>query len=381
MSNESKGNRHVIWVLVAVAVIITIAFIYLRKRPAPPVVESSPPTVPVARVQRENLALTITRAAEFRPYVAVELHAKVSGYLDKMNVDFGDHVKAGQLLATIEVPELQDELNNAIAVERRAEADYTNAHLIYSRLMDVNRAHPNLVAQQEIDTATSKDLETQAAIAAAQADVGKYRTLVGYTQISAPFDGVVTRRYVDPGALVEAGTSSANTMPLLEISDNFKLRMDVPVSVSYVKDIRVGDEVEVKVESLGEKPFIGRFTRSTLKVNHDTRTMTAEIEVENPNLELIPGMYGSLAFQAERRPQALSIPVEAIPSGQTHSAFVVDAQNEVEERPITLGLDTPTKYEVLSGLKEGEMVVLGSRSRITVGEKVEPKMMESLAQK
>src|SRR5271156_396768 len=118
--------------------------------------EDAAPTAPAARVQREDLSKIVPIPAEFRPYVEVELHAKVSGYLDKMNVDFGDRVKAGQLLATIEVPELQDELNNALAVERRAGADYTNAHLLYTRLVAVNRDHPNLVAQQDIDTATAK---------------------------------------------------------------------------------------------------------------------------------------------------------------------------------------------------------------------------------
>jgi RND family efflux transporter MFP subunit len=188
--------------------------------------EDQTPAAPVARVQREDLSKIVPIPAEFRPYVEVELHAKVSGYLDKMNVDFGDRVKAGQLLATIEVPELQDELNNALAVERRAEADFTNTHLIYVRLTAVNHDHPNLVAQQDIDTATAKDLAAEAAVGAAKADVGKYRTLVGYTQITAPFDGVITRRYVDPGALVEAGMATENTQPLLEISDNYHLRLD-----------------------------------------------------------------------------------------------------------------------------------------------------------
>src|ERR1700689_2628338 len=149
--------------------------------------EDQAPTAAAARVQREDLSKIVPIPAEFRPYVEVELHAKVSGYLDKMNVDFGDRVKAGQLLATIEVPELHDELNNTLAVERRAEADYTNAHLIFMRLQAVNREHPNLVAQQDIDTATAKDLAAEAAVGAAQADAGKYRTLVGYTQITAPF--------------------------------------------------------------------------------------------------------------------------------------------------------------------------------------------------
>src|ERR1700722_16386060 len=156
--------------------------------------EDQVPAAPAARVQREDLSKIVPIPAEFRPYVEVELHAKVSGYLDKMNVDFGDRVKAGQLLATIEVPELHDELNNALAVDRRTEADLTNSHLIFSRLQAVNHEHPNLVAQQDIDTASAKDLAAQAAVGAAQADAGKYRPVVGYTQITAPVDGVISRR-------------------------------------------------------------------------------------------------------------------------------------------------------------------------------------------
>ena len=109
-----------------------------------------------------------------------------------MNVDFGDRVKAGQILITIEVPEPHDELNNAIAVEHHAEVDYTNANLIYTRMMGVNKAHPNLVAQQDIDTATAKNFEAETAVNAAKAYVGKYQTLVSFTNIIAPFDGVVT---------------------------------------------------------------------------------------------------------------------------------------------------------------------------------------------
>jgi len=338
--------------------------------------EDAAPTAPVARVQREDLSKIVPIPAEFRPYVEVELHAKVSGYLDKMNVDFGDRVKAGQLLATIEVPELHDELNNALAVERRAEADFTNAHLIYTRLQAVNRDHPNLVAEQEIDTATAKDLAAQAAVGAAEADAGKYRTLVGYTQITAPFDGVITHRYVDPGALVQAGMATENTQPLLEISDNYHLRLDFFVSEDYVQDIHVGDTVSGSIVSMGGKPFSGKIARASLKVNLDTRTMATEIEVANPDLTLVPGMYVNLALPVEHRERALSIPIQAVPPGQMSSVYVINSQNEIEERPVTLGLETPNRFEVVAGLKEGELVLIGSRSQFSAGEKVAPKVID-----
>ncbi|MGD0816111.1 MAG: efflux RND transporter periplasmic adaptor subunit [Verrucomicrobiota bacterium] len=339
--------------------------------------EDQTPAAPAARVQRENLSKIVPIPAEFRPYVEVELHAKVSGYIDKMNVDFGDRVKAGQLLMTIEVPELHDELNNALAVERRAEADFTNAHLIYIRLVAVNHDHPNLIAEQDIDTATAKDLAAEAAVGAAQADVGKYRTLVGYTQITAPFDGVITHRYVDPGALVEAGTATENTQPLLEISDNYHLRLDFYVSEDYVKDISIGNTVSGSIVSMGGKPFSGKITRSSRKVNLDTRTMATEIEVANPDLTLVPGMYVNLALPVERREHALSIPIQAVPPGQMSNVYVINSQNEIEERPVTLGLETPNRFEVVSGLKEGELVLIGSRSQFSAGEKVAPKVIEA----
>lgn len=339
------------------------------------------PTVPVARVDREDLYKLVTIPAEFRPYVDVELHAKVSGYLQKINVDFGDKVKAGQLLAVLEVPELFDQLTNAIAVEASREADYTNAHLIFTRLTSVNKDHPNLVAQQDLDTAESKDSASFAAIAAARAEVGRLKTLAAYTKITAPFDGVVTWRYADPGALIQAGTSSdTQSMPLVRVSDNYLLRLDFPVSVEYVKDIREGDSVDVRVESMGGRTFTGKITRFTHKVDDDTRTMPVEIEVPNPNLELIPGMYATAAFKVQKRPGALAIPTQAVSSESKGSVFVVNANGEVEERQITLGVETPDKYEVTSGLKEGDLVLISGGAKVKPGQKVESKLIGSLAQ-
>ena len=256
---------------------------------APSVAIAQP--IAVARVTREDLFSEVTVPAEFRPYLQVELHAKVSGYVDQINVDIGDQVKAGQLLARLEVPELRDELARAKAADKRAEADYKEAHLVYSRLMAVEKAHPNLVAQQELDAAEAKDAITEATIAAAKAETEKYQTLIAYTRITAPFDGVVTHRYADPGSLIQAGTTSdTQSMPLVRLSDNYRLRLDFPVSVGYVKDIHLHDSVEVRVESLKGKPLIGIISRFSQKVDEATRTMVTEIEVPNPNLELVPGM-------------------------------------------------------------------------------------------
>lgn len=337
---------------------------------------STAPMAGVAKVTREDLYKEVTISAEFRPYEEVELHAKVSGYVDKMNVDFGDKVKAGQLMATLEVPELQDELVNARATEQKAEADYANAHLIYTRLQSVNKDHPNLVAQQELDTAEANDQTAAAVIAAAKADVDKFQTMVSYTQITAPFDGVVTHRYADPGTLIQGGTSGGQSQPLVRVSDNYRLRLDFPVTVDYVKDVHLDDPVEVRVDSSNGKNFTGTIARFTHDVDEDTRTMTTEIEVPNLNLELMPGMYATVVLKVEKRLQALAVPIEAITGEKTPTVYLVNHDDQIEERAVKLGLETPDKYEVLSGLQEGDLVVIGNRSGFQAGQKVEPKLIQ-----
>ena len=379
--------RRVDWRIVGVILLAVISIpiwrafaVHASAQPVPaPAVHTL--AVAVARVTCEDLFNEVTIPAEFRPYLKVELHAKVSGYVDKIDVDIGDEVKAGQLLARLEVPELRDELARAKAAEQRAQADYKDAHLVYTRLLAVDKAHPNLVAQQELDAAEAKDATATAAIAGAKADVDKYDTLLAYTHITAPFDGVITHRYADPGSLIQAGTASdTQSMPLVCLSDNYRLRLDFPVSVAYVKDIQLGDKLEVRVESLKDKPFMGTISRFTHKVDEDTRTMITEIEVPNPKLELVPGMYATVVLKVERRPHALAVPTEAISSGKKPSVYIVNRDHEIEERPVTLGMETPSKYEVLAGLKEGDLVMIGSRSQVKPGQKVAAKVIGSLAQ-
>jgi len=335
------------------------------------------PTVAVAKVDREDLYRDVTIPAEFRPYEEVELHAKVSGYVSEMKVDFGDQVKAGQLLATLEVPELSDELHNAMAAVQKAEADHADAYLVHTRLVGVNQQQPNLIAQQDLDSAEAKDRATGAAIDAAKADVGKYQTMLAYTQITAPFDGVVTWRYADPGTLIQAGTASnSQAMPVVRVSDNYRLRLDFPVSVEYVKDIHLGDKVEVRVESLAAKSFTGIISRFTQKVMDNTRTMITEIEVPNPSLEIIPGMYATVVLKVEKHPQSLTIPIQTSASGGTTRVLIVNADHEIEERSVTLGLETPSRYEVVSGLQEGDLVLMGNPAQLKPGQKVETKTIK-----
>jgi RND family efflux transporter MFP subunit len=363
-------------VLVVGGLIFAAVRITWTRRAEDPNAAQEPASVNVATAQRQDVAETVRFDAEFRPYVEGELRAKVSGYLTNITVDFGDRVKKGQLLAEIEVPELKSELDHARAAESKAEADHYKAHGWYDRLSKVQNDNSKLtyVPLQDVDSAKAEDQATEAAIKAAKADVEKYETLFSYTRISAPYDGVITRRYADPGALIQTGTASdTQSMPLVRISDNYLLRLDFPVSLRWVKDVKEGEQVDVEVESLGQtlKGTIKRFTR---RVDMDTRKMWTEVEVPNQNLEIVPGMYAVVYLQANHRTNALTVPTQAVShSGQQPTVFLVDGNNEVEERPVTLGVETPDRFEVLKGLKEGDRVIIGSRSQLKPGQKVEPK--------
>jgi RND family efflux transporter MFP subunit len=293
-----------------------------------------------------------------------------------MFVDFGDVVKSNQVLATLEVPELQDQLRNAIAAEQKAEADYRATHTNYVRLLTVGTEHPNLVAQADLDTAQGKDGMAEAAVAAARAEVGRFFTLTSYTNITAPWDGVITHRYVDEGALIQMGTTSATqSLAVVRISDNYHLRMDFWPSVQYVKDIHLSDTVQVQVGSLGNKLFEGHIKRVSLQVNKETRTMLTEIELFNPTLEIVPGMYAKVLLQLQPRPHSLAIPHQAV-AGQPPTVYLIGPDRKIQERPVTLGLETPDRWEVTSGLREGDLVVFGSRSRVQPGQLVTPKVVE-----
>ena len=370
------------WLLAALAVAAVGLVIALRSwqgRSAQAAMgATATPTVAVARVAREELFKAIDIAAEFRPYAEVDVHAKVSGYVKQMRVDIGDHVQAGQLLALLEVPELRDDLDHAAASLRRAEADYRDAHLAYARLVAVNQEHPNLIAQQDLDTAEAHEATAEGSRGAARADVEKYQTLAGYARILAPFAGVITKRYADPGALIQAGTASnTQAMPLVRVSDNSVLRLDFPISVDYVHGVHLDAPVSIRVDSLGGRVIAGRIARIADKVDEATRTMVAELEVPNAGGDLVPGMYATVTLRTDERPRALVIPVEAVLGGGK-SVWVVNAARRLEEHPVRLGLETPARYEVLAGLAEGDLVMIGNPGQLAAGQRVEPRLSAPL---
>ncbi len=375
------------------------------------------PTVAVARVTVADLSRKITLTAEFRPYQEVEVMAKVSGYVKSITVDIGDRVKQGQLLATLEIPEMTDELARAKAAiqrntsqvaqareeVRRAESNAQIAQLSFQRLDSVMKSRPGLIAQQEVDDsqarATAADAQVSAAksnLAAAEqqvdiakAELARLQTMFDYTRVTAPFDGVITRRYADNGSMIQAGTASqTQAMPVVRISQNALLRLILPVPESAVPTVHTGQTVAVRVPTLN-RSFEGRVVRAAEKVSTATRTMDTEVDVPNPGLVLIPGMYAETDLTLQTAGAALSIPVTAVDvdaeaagnSGVKGRVLVVTPENKLEARTVTLGLETATRAEVLSGLREGELVVIGSRASLRAGGAATPKLTEMVSGK
>jgi RND family efflux transporter MFP subunit len=369
------------------------------------------PTVAVAKVSTEDLSHGLVLTAEFKPFQEVDVMAKVAGFIKQINVDVGDRVTQGQLLATLEIPEMADDLRRADAAVVRAKAEVTRAQdeqhraesvhniarLSFQRLSTVAEKKPGLVAQQEIDEAQSRDLVTEAQVAAAKsalaaaeeqvnvnsADTQRVKTMMDYTRVTAPFTGVVTKRYADTGSMIQAGTASqTQAMPVVKLSENSLLRLILPVPESAVPTVHIGQQVEVRVPTLN-RSFPGRVARFVEKVSLATRTMDTEVDVPNPSLVLIPGMYAEVDLTLDRRAKVLAIPVMAVDmdnsdaqpgAAQIGQVLIVTPNNRVEKRKVTLGIESSQNVEVRSGLNEGDSVVLSGRSTLQPGQEVRPKV-------
>ncbi|MGA3073446.1 MAG: efflux RND transporter periplasmic adaptor subunit [Bryobacteraceae bacterium] len=362
------------------------------------------PLVPVAVAARADLVSDVTLTAEFEPFQQVDLMAKVAGYVRSIKVDAGDRVRAGQVLATLEIPEMEDDLARAAAAIGQAEAEIATAsdelhraeavhelaHLSYTRIADVLKREPGLVPQQEVDEARARDVIAEAQVAAAKsglrtaeqksrvahADQTRVETLHNYTTITAPFDGVVTRRYANAGSMIQAGTASqTQAMPIVQLSENNLLRLILPVPESAVTRVHVGETVEVRVSSLG-RTFQGRVARFSDDIRQSTRTMDTEVDVPNAALTLIPGMYAEVNLRIDERHGALAVPLDAVDRGASSTrAFTVSPSGALHIVPVTLGLEDDRLVEVRSGLRDGDVVVVGRRAGLKEGQQVQTKLL------
>jgi len=350
------------------------------------------PSARVATAQRGSLAHTLSLAGQFQPYQVVDVHPKVTGFMEKINVDIGDRVHKGQALALLEIPELnaqlkgtgfemqrsKDELLRAEHEIKRAEATHAALHADYQRLLEASKEQPGLVAQQELDDAQSKDLSAESQVDAAKAAAGaaqehtqvanaendRVQALKNYTYVTAPLDGVVIWRYADTGALIQ------QDIPIVRLSQSGLLRLRMPIPEKDVRFVHAGDPMEVRVDAIG-RSFTGKIVRFTREVNFETRTMETELDVENQDLSISPGMYANTQMQLAHADNVVTIPVEALVlKGNQETVYALDADNRVHIRSVDIGLRGSKLAEVKSGVEPGDRVIIGGQETYTEGERV-----------
>lgn len=334
-------------------------------------------TVSVARVEIADLQQELELPGEFRPFEEVDVDTKVKGYIKTLPVDVGTRVAPEQLLAQLEIPEANENLQKSIAEVERAkqravqsQALADDAKAMFDRLAAVSKERPDLVAQQDIEQAKAK---SDAAIAAAIADRStvteaeaqqrEFRDIVGYEKITAPFAGIVTKLYANLGALVGDGGSrgdhSGNSVMHLAQLDRLRLVMKIPESA--VPAVYEGSPVNVSIPAL-QKTARLKISRISHDIDLSTRTMHVEIDFPNPDTAVTPGLYADIKLPIAEHRHVLAVPVQALNARKEDSAkvYVLRGDGAIEARAVTLGIVTPTKAEICKGLQEKEMVVMSA---------------------
>src|ERR1035437_4334518 len=315
-SSRNQAVGIVALAIIAIAAAVTSAC--SRRGRAEAADEPAAVPVGVTRAIRMPLERQLTLSSELVPFQEIDVYAKESGYVRQLNVDYGTRVTQGQLMAVLEIPELQAQLEQDKAAIKnmgeqvthaehelgRVEAQHKVAHLQFQRLNTVSESRPGLVAQQEVDDWQGKDLALEAQVeasksglqsaesvlAAAQARLVHDQVLADYSRITAPFAGVVTERYANLGTLMQAGTSSSTqALPLVKLSQDNLFRLVIPVPESAVRYVQVGSTVDVLVPVLNRR-LPGKVSRFSVDVKADTRTMHTEVDVPNDDPLFMPGM-------------------------------------------------------------------------------------------
>ena len=352
----------------------------MRAAPEPAENQAAPVAVECSRPERGTIVRSIEMAASLEPYQEAVLYAKVSGYLQSIRVDRGDRVRQGDLLARLEIPEMDDEIRHVEAQLSQAEADVQRARaeirlqeVTAKRLEAILAEEPGATTPQEVDLAQEKLSVAQAAAAAAAARVeviraerGRLETMLDYGTITAPFDGIVTERYVDPGALVTAGTQS-RPAPILKLVQASSLRLMVDVPDTEVSFVEVGKPARLRVDALPDREFQGQVSRFSRALDPRSRTMRTEVLIPNPDGALAPGMFGRISLDLERRENVMTLAPSMV-HFQKQKAFVFLAQDGVARRvEVVPGADDGNKIEITAGLSGREAVIAQASEAIADG--------------
>src|SRR3982075_2250953 len=395
MNFTSRTGIKVLLVAVVVGAVGIVADWHLVASPSPslasPWKPDNLPRVEVVRPRRATVAQRLQTNATLEAFEETDLFAKVSGYLSDVRVDIGDHVKAGQVLAVIDVPEMKQELAEAKAQleskrssleSARRQLDHNKADMalqdalakdreqlgegrgfISDRTLDQVRANAD-IAKADLGVAVANRDLAASQVDVAVATVEKIKTLLAYTQIVAPFDGVVARRQVNRGDLVQAATAtrttpSAGSLFTVQRIDTIRVFCDVPEN--DVPHLHVGDPAIVKPSGFDGKPFFGKVTRFSRRLDPQPPNIPTQIDLPNPKERLYPGTYAEVSLEMNRRPDALTVPIAAVGSDGEGNFVYTITDNRITRLAVKTGLTDNGRIEVTAGLSEETPVVASTK--------------------
>lgn len=339
------------------------------------------PKVNVITVQSSPATISLKLPGETAAWFATAIYARVDGYVNKWSADIGDHVRKGQVLSTIDTPNLdaqlaaaQAKLTASIAQITSREAEVNFAKTTYERWRDSPKG---VVSDQEreakkasYDTAVAQLNVAKAQRGLDQANVDQFKALTQFKQVTAPFDGVITERNIDIGNLITAG-SNANTKYLYKMEQNNPIRVFVNVPQSAASDMKVGMQAQIRASNILDRVFEGKIARTSEALNPQSRTLQVEVDIPNADLSLVPGMYVDVSFQV---PTAglLQVPAAALTFRSSGpQVAVIDENNKVHFHNVTIARDNGGTVEIGSGVALGNKVALNISSQISEDEKVD----------
>jgi RND family efflux transporter MFP subunit len=334
--------------------------------------EAAIPTVRVTRPMGGSASEEIVLPGNTEAFTDTPIYARTSGYLKKWFVDIGGHVRKGELLATIETPELDQQLMQAQADLKSAQANMELAETTSIRWQALLAKHA--VSKQETDQAVSDYAAKQATYAASEANVRRLQQLQNYEQVIAPFDGVITARNTDIGDLITAGSGSASTMApreLFHMAAMEKLRIFVAVPEVYAERIENGAKVEITRDSNPTQPITGTIVRNASAIDQTSRTLNIEVDIDNVKGQVLPGAYVFVHIKLPGGRRALTIPSNALIFRAQGPQVGVVRDGRVQLTSITIGHDYGSTLEVTSGLTPEDQIVLDPSDSLTSGTRVE----------
>jgi RND family efflux transporter MFP subunit len=325
------------------------------------------PTVAVVNPEVLPTAQPIDLPADVQPYQNVAIYARISGYVGKWYSDIGTQVSAGQLLAVIEAPEVDAQLDQAKADAATALANYQIARTTAERWQELVKS--NSVSRQEADQNTSAMKARDTTLIAARANVDRLTKMQAFEKVFAPFSGIVTDRSVDVGTLIDSGATGGTTRQLFHLVETDKLRVYVNVPQDQVRNAGIGTTAALTLPQWPGRTFTGVIARTTGAIDPTSRTLRVEVDVDNPDGAILPGAYASVRLNAKDAERRLSIPVSALlfrPDGV--QVATINAANRVAMQSVTLGRDFGTRIEISTGLDEHARVVANPNDAIAAGE-------------